>query len=496
MRADDFPDYLAARWVPLVRVVVLLGASPALAHRVVAVALGSARRDWRELRTVGDLDGDVLGAVLRTLADARKQGLDRTGPDEAPHEPHEPDVLREALAALGALPERERTRLVVAALLGRGTTDHPALLDGVRRAAATVRVGPAPAPEELPTRLGPRRSGRLVALGLAVVLALVAATYAVGAVRSPDEPEPGPDRPGERLGPLGVVDVENPVPVTWWVDGVLHLPSGRTDLAGVVDLVAVGGGVVVADEEQRVVHVDREGARTLLGTQAPGTGLAAQHDSALVAWVESDGTVVLHDVLAGDDVDRQRLDIFEEATGEVVAVDGSVVHLASAFGDVRWAAGDDSTTVAQPPVLLDRAAGTVLARQGPTRVRVEQPFFSVGHDLPGRGGSLSPDGEVVLTSVADERSAYGTVRLHESRTGDRLPTGLGAEDVVLASAFGGDGTVTHVVARLQDLPRTDDYVRSSFSGRLELRTCRLADGRCRTDATVPASGGVPLLAAP
>ncbi|MCR6032918.1 hypothetical protein GGQ22_15945 [Nocardioides sp. zg-579] len=504
MRADDFPDYLTARWAPLVRVVVLLGAGPALARRVVAVALGRARRDWGELSTSGDLDGEVLAEVLQTLAEARRHGLDGSDGAEGTEGTDRP-------AQLDDLTERARTRLVAAVVLGRGSTediegleglggiDESDLLDDVRRVAAAVPVGSPPPPDALPTRLRPARAGRLVALGLAVVLALVAATYAVGALRGPVDPD-GPDRPDgraeERLGRVRVVGEANPLPVTWWAGDVLHLPGGWMEVPGLVDLVAIDGGAVVADAAQRVVHVRADGVRTVLGRQEHGTGLAAEGDTALVAWIEPGGSVVAHDLLAGRDVDRQDLDVFHPSTGRVVGIAGGVVLLTSAYGDVRWRPGERSTVISQPPVMLDQESGTMLVRAGPARVRVEDTFFSVAHTLPGIGGALDPEGTTVVTTVPDTRSAHGTVRLYDARTGDRLATGLRRQDVVLASAFGGDGTVVHVVARLQDLPRTEDFVRPSFAGRQELRTCRLEDGRCRTITTVPASDGVPLLASP
>ncbi|GGO75233.1 hypothetical protein [Nocardioides deserti] len=484
--ADDFPDYLAARWAPLVRVAVLLGWSRALAERIVAAALGSCRRDWRELSDTGDLDGEVLATLAATTAQARRHGLGPDGPED-PADPTDDGAVDHHVAtyaALDALPDRERTRLVVAAVLGRGRTDHAALLDDVRRVAAAVRVGPAPGPEELPTRLVPRRTGRLVVVGVAVVGLLVAATYALGVVRpdgtgGPDDPD---GRGVQRLAPVEVEEAPNPVPVSWWADGVLHLAAVSLRVPGVVDLAEVHDGAVVTDDDGRVVRVREDGERALLGRHVGGSGLAAD-EGTTIAWIEPDGTVVVHDLFTDRDVDRRRLDIVDLATVRVVSLDGGAVHLTSSYGDVRWAPGDTSTTVAQPPVLVDRASGATLSRVGPGTVRVEQPFFSVGFTRPGDGGSISPDGSVVVTTTADDRSAYGTVRAYDTRSGERLPTGLGPDDVALALEPGRPDLVTYVVAP----PAT--------SGRLELRSCRLRTGRCRSHLALPASDGVPVLAA-
>lgn len=485
--ADDFPDYLAARWAPLVRVVVLLGWSLPLAERIVAATLGSCRRDWRELSDTGDLDGEVLATLTATTAQARRHRLGPDGP-EGPADPTDADAVDHHVAtyaALDALPDRERTRLAVAAVLGRGRTDHAALVDDVRRLAGAVRVGPAPAPEELPTRLVPRRTGRLVLVGAAVVALLVAATYALGVVR-PDETD-GPDDPDEprlqRLAPVEVEEAPNPAPVSWWADGVLHLAAVSLRVPEVVDLAAVHDGAVVTDDDGRVVRVRLDGARTVLGRYVRESGLAVD-DGTLIAWIEPDGTVVVHDLFTDRDVDRRRLDIVDLATVQVVSLDGGAVHLTSSYGDVRWAPGDSSTTVTQPPVLVDRASGATLSRVGPGTVRVEQPFFSVGFTRPGDGGSVSPDGAVAITTAADDRSTLGVVRAYDARSGERLPTGLGPDDAVLALEPGRPDLVTYVVAR------------AATSDRLELRTCRLRTGRCRTHVTVPASDGVPVLAAP
>lgn len=499
--ADDFPDYLAARWAPLVRTVVLLGTTPALAARVVATGLGTCRRDWREVGALGDVDGEVLASVLGVLDEARRHrlaGADATTAAELGLDPDDPDApeVHDLLDRLAALPPADRRRLVVVAVLDRGSVhhagDHPALLPAVRRVAATVRVDPPPAPGALPTRLRPRRTGRWLIAGVAVLVVLLSATYVSGALRGDDAPD-GPRE--ERLGPVPATPAFNPLPVAWWSRGVLHLAQATVRVPDVVALVGTTDGAVVVDEDGRVVDVRADGTRTLLGRSAPDTGVVLEADAALVAWVEPDATAVVHDLLSGREVDRHRLDIFDLASGRAVTLDGGTLHLTSSFGDVRWVPGQDSTSVAQPPVLLDRAAGTTLSRAGAQEVRVEEPFFSVGFTLPGRSGALDADGTVVLTNVPDGRSAYGSVRLHDARTGEQLPTGLGGSDVAVASAFGEDGSVVHVVARLQDLPRTDDFVRSSFSGRFELRVCGVADGRCRAAGTVPASTGVPVLGA-
>ncbi|MDN4161721.1 hypothetical protein [Nocardioides abyssi] len=493
--ADDFPDYLAARWAPLVRVVVLLGWRRPLAERVVAATLGSCRRDWGELSETGDLDGEVLDTLLATTVEARRHGLGPDGPED-PADPDDDEAVEHhaaTYAALDALPEHTRSRLVVAALLGRGPVEHATLADDVRRVATAVRVDPPPAAADLPTRLRPRRTGLLVLVGAAVVGALVAATYALGVLGPGDSDDPDdPTRP-ERLAPVEVVEVPNPLPLSWWMGGTLHLAEVSLAVPSVVDLVAVDDGAVLTDTAGRVVHVRADGERTVLGRHVPGSGLVARAEDAVAAWIEPGGTVVVRDLLTGAEVDHRRLDIVDLASVRLVAIDVGAVHLTSSYGDVRWEPGDTSTTVEQPPDLVDREAGTTLSRVDRTTLRVEQPFFSVGYTRPGRDGSVSPDGTYVVVTVADDRSAYGTVRVLDARTGERLPTGLGSEDVALVSRAGAGGTLTHVVVDRDALP---GLAAGADTVQLELRACRVADGSCRRLVSLPAAAGLPVLADP
>jgi hypothetical protein len=144
--------------------------------------------------------------------------------------------------------------------------------------------------------------------------------------------------------------------------------------------------------------------------------------------------------------------------------------------------------------LLDVASATRVFQSGPQQVRMEQSFFSTVTTGVGVGARLSPDGNFVLTRSADERSSYGTVRLYDTRTGDELAPGLTGADVAIGAAFGSDQTVTYIVARAEDRPSADGFVRQSYSGALELRTCSLATGSCAVDAKFPSTGSTPLLA--
>lgn len=434
--AGDFADYLVARWPTLVRVVVLLGAPQPMAEEVAAAALARCRRRWRDLQTSGNRDAEVLDVLLAVWADVRVSVRDHGDSWEAPREPLDVE------ARLDRLSEAERQAVVLHAVADRGPTRDDSLAEDVRRAAAGVHVGPPPAVDALRGHRRSRRSrrrsrGRVAAAAALGAALLLGATYALAE---------GDGDPTD-LDPAPVRSEANGAGVAWWADGTLHLERVAVRLPSVVDLVVVAGGAaVVTDRDQRVVLVEEDGERTVLGTVEGGaveegtaakdTGLAASDDGAWVGWV-SDGTEV-------------------------------VLDLSSRLGDV---AGEPTTGDA--PSYPD-LAGT----------------------LDGRGGQLSPDGAHVLTTVPDGRSAYGTIRLRDTRTGAVLPTGIGPDDVVLVSRFGRPGTVSHVVARLQDLPRTDDYVRSSFSGRLELRTCWITSGRCHVDATVPAGDALPVLATP
>lgn len=107
---------------------------------------------------------------------------------------------------------------------------------------------------------------------------------------------------------------------------------------------------------------------------------------------------------------------------------------------------------------------------------------------------LSPDGAWVLTRSPSPEDPFGSVTVRSTTTGQEVESGLGADEVVLAARLGPGGQVTYVVARAGDRPQAGEYVRLSFAGPLELRTCSVATDSCAGGVKFPSTGATPVLA--
>ncbi len=302
---------------------------------------------------------------------------------------------------------------------------------------------------------------------------------------------PDPDPEGE-LPPAVVTRAENPADIAWWANDVLHLDHVDLALLAVTDLAEVAAGAVYADVRGAVVLVDEEGARTRLGTKAPGSRLVVSDEQRWVAWVDpNEGALelVVYDVTR-----REVLAQVSVPPGtDPIALDQDKVFYARPDGDFALVLPDGEAGVREGAGLLDVASATRVRQSSAEALMMVQPFFSISFGRPGVGAHLSADGNYVLTRTADERSVYGTVHIYDTRSGKGVPTGLTDEDLALAARFGPEGTVTYVVSRFQDEPQADDFVRSSFSGALELRTCSLDTGRCEVKAKLPSTGPTPVL---
>jgi hypothetical protein len=106
-------------------------------------------------------------------------------------------------------------------------------------------------------------------------------------------------------------------------------------------------------------------------------------------------------------------------------------------------------------------------------------YFSKVHDLPGRGAQLSPDGRLVMTRLPD-----GEVALYDTDSGHRLVSGLAEDDHVVAFAPGRYLTVDYVLAPRAGVPTHE----------LQLRTCHVLPTTCAIAASIPNTGGTPVLA--
>ena len=354
-----------------------------------------------------------------------------------------------------------------------------------RRAAASIEVLAPPYQEvvELARRQRSRRR-RVVAGGTAAALVVVGiATWA--ATRSSPPPEPGP---------LHVVVERNPVSIPWYADGRLHLRSVAVDLPGVTDAAAVGGSVVYLDEDGDVGIVDPRGVRSVVGSAGAGSTVVGSGVDNWAAWVHGDesGTrlvvwsVATDEVLATTEV---------EAGTRLVAIDQDRVYFRDDTGSYAWQAAVPGMAPERVAAgdLADVASATRVYQRG-RRIDMVQPLFSVSFLRPGEGAGVSPGGSYVTTRAPgpwEPGSPYVPL-LYDTRSGDRMPSGVAPDERVVDSAFGVSGELLYLVANLADLQGAT--LDGDVGTLLVLRRCDLESGRCSDVAPVRTQGSNALLA--
>ncbi|MBB6629613.1 hypothetical protein H5V45_20005 [Nocardioides sp. KIGAM211] len=514
MRPDRAPDgdfaaYVAARWPTLVRTLVLLGAPQPAAEAATRSALARCHRRWSVVQRGEDLDAEVYAALLDSWARlrlrvpaAREVEPDHEpGPgDEADPQPlaaleHDLDRLtRDGRAAVvlrhvAGLDDRQ-----VALVLGRHVPPERGDEDTFREAAETVEVLAPPLPAVVAEgRAQRRRTVRLTAYALAGLLVVVGLATWLG-TRSSPEPAPAD-------APPRVTRVESAAGTAWWANGVLHLAHVEVELPRVVGLVGIDDGAVYADDRGRVFAVTADGAVREIGRTGAGQPIVASDESGLAAWIDVQGDsleLVAFDVAAGKELGRRSIVVDREflVSPRPIALDGDTLYYADASGEREWQVRDDVGGAVAGRGLVAAVQKTLVFQISPRTIQIVQPFFSVTYAVPGDGAQLSPDAAYALTrrpgSGGDDQ--FGRVRIYDARSGERAWTGLRAGDIAVAASLGADDEVHYVVAREQDLPGSGEFVRSSFSGPYELRTCRLRLRSCTTVLQFPHTGQLPVLA--
>jgi hypothetical protein len=249
---------------------------------------------------------------------------------------------------------------------------------------------------------------------------------------------------------------------------------------GLRDMTRLGNGVVYGDDEGRVVYAAEDGARTVLGHKDPDVPVAATDETGLAAWFDPETRkVVAVDASSGDVVRRTGVG----DRPRVVAVDGDVLYLVGEGGTrALLQTGPDTEVPISPAGLLDVRSRIRAFQLNESTIQVVQSYFNVSFDLPGRGASLSSDGNLVVSRIGEGDDVETVV--YDTRSGAELPTGLATTDVVLAAAAGQPATVAFVVAQ------------GGFeSGRdLQLRICDLRVSLCRIVERIPDSSSTPVLA--
>lgn len=503
--ADDF---LAARWPELVRVARALGAPPDLAVDVAVDAADRLRSTWRRLAAEGDPDVESLALVAEAWDDIRRTPWWRRRPPAPP---------LAGLEALDAVSHRRRVELVLAAFGGpEDSTDpedsadaaDPGVTASAWTAARTIPVRePIPTAQQLSRarRLRRTRTARRLAprvLAAAVVLAAVAAVTAE--VSRAPAPDPG------RLTDVAVRDGSGGW-LTWWAGGQLHLGGGPVlEVPDVKGLVRVGRfGAVYVDGTGLVALVRPDGSRARVGRTATASSLVVSDDGGLVAWMDdpepaepaarvlvvATASSLSRDLDSGRRVIRPRspLDRPVAVTDDRVLVAGAEAY--------SWDFVDGDIDELAEPCLLAAGGGFAAFCAGDeigiARLAADGsvPPADVWVGLPGARVVLAPDGQVAVSLEGD-----GVPHLLDLATGTERGSGVPAGYVALVSEAGLDRRVAYVVARAADRPRSDDFVRSSFTGAISLLTCRVGLGAgdapttCDAIDSVTGTEGTPVLA--
>jgi hypothetical protein len=512
MRADaDFEGYLAARWPTLVRTLVLLGCPQEIASDVALDAVAECRAKWAASRARGDVDVVVHHALLTSWDERRRT------PWWQDLEPPETSVgaPAETMRHLDQLTPEVRTLLVlqrhagldrgqsVAALGHRGADDLAAAPTAAELRTAVVDV-PVLAPPDAQALVQSereqhqRRRARHAtrALAVAVPVLLVAAGIAWQLSRG---------EPDDALESVAVQHVENPAEVAWYADGRLHLDHVVLDVPAVRQLAPVRGGAAYGDEQGRVVYVGADGSRTVLGHKEPATALVVSNEHGWVVWAAADGAdqrLVVHELSTSSTVATRELVPAGEWDGsgtldadgvQPVALDGGTVYYMDGAGGHAWTVASNEVEDLGANRLVDAREGLKAYQVNPGVIQVA-PSDSGGFAVPGAGADFSRGGDLVLTRDVREQASFGPVLLYDTQTGADVSVGLGAADVALAAQLGPDRTVTYIIARAEDRPENADFLRSSFSGQLELRTCDVDTGQCEALERFPSTGSRPLLA--
>jgi DNA-directed RNA polymerase specialized sigma24 family protein len=469
VRADpDFAAYVVARWLPVVRVLVVLGHPVDRAEDVAVASFARLLPDWGRLRREDDVDVELARVVL--------DGWVRTrGREHAPQLPvsvpaarvmtqeleDQLALLERLVQGLGELDDATSVAVVlhhlgeldeqqVAEVLGEPRAEvHHRLSDAAaalalqlldpacHSAAAAIEVSP-PSVARVVAHASAGQRRRWLVTG-AVVLALV---LVAGVSYLVTRNTPAADPAALEISP-----VENIVDAAWWEDGLLHLHHGTARVPEVTQLVETGVGVVYADGDGVVTAVAEDGTQRELGEMAADTALVAQPRFGWVAWTLPDGgDIVVYDAIgerelgrldASDDTrligwDRERFYFHSEGSDWVANVSGP---------------GLTEPQQVEPPegfggsVLIDVSSGSEL-RSEEGALSVVHPYFSIHPEIPGATGLLSPDGNFVLTRVGDEVALYDARDAHLDGDWD---TWVDRGWTTVAATFTVEGRVVWVV---------------------------------------------------
>jgi hypothetical protein len=286
-----------------------------------------------------------------------------------------------------------------------------------------------------------------------------------------------------------VVNRPNPVDVAWYAAGELHLARVTIQMPAIGNLAVISDGAVFTSEDGIVYFAARDGAVTELGRTDADGRIGASDQTDWVAWVDATGDVprlVVHNLVDGEVVATLEL----PDGGDVVAVDQARVYYTTSEGDFVWLPAEDPARMPRPALLDVRAGAQAYARDG--SIVMVQSFYGLSFVRPGTGAVISPSGVYVLSRAGDGSVPFRPL-LYDLRSGERMRSGLAADELALDATFGPNHTVDYLVVPRSDVAGAPD-LDGNNTPLAVLRTCDLAPLVCHDVAPLARPGERALLA--
>jgi len=266
------------------------------------------------------------------------------------------------------------------------------------------------------------------------------------------------------------------------VDGRLHLRQVTVEIPGVTALAGIGESAVFTDTKAEVGIVSPAGAVDIVGHTSGGSPILGSAENGWAAWVQPSDTgtrIVVWSIGIGAEVGS----LLVAPETRLIAIDQDRVYATGDAGSFAWQPTQEQPVPLPEPGLVDVGTATRVYQQG-RRIEMVQPFFSVSFVRRGEGATVSPGGNFVLTRAPGPWTpgAPYTPLIYDTRSGDRLPSGIAPDERVVDAAFGSNHEVDYLVANVSDLQGVDlDGARARL---YVLRTCELEANACSDVAPV------------
>ena len=412
----DFTSYVGARWTPLVRSLVALGAPLAAAHHSAAETLSRCHDGWDERDAWVDLDVHVFQDLVnrwghrrdawweRPLGDDEIEALTEAGWSGVEAELDRidvPDRRALVLQAVGGLSEAQ----VLGVAGTDGVPSNPALVTDLHDALEMLPVDQPPLAEMIAASQHRRGRRRALSIGAGVAVVAVAGVVTALVLRY----DPPADQDPETFDPVASRTYDNPAPLAWYGAGTMYLPHSQVDLRDVREFAQWDDGAVYFDLRSNLVTVTKDGDRDRIATLGSDSSFFVSDTEDEVVWVDSDGPeLVDYDLDTGERLleidlegDRARIISLQDRTA-YVASDEQLLSIDLDAGTV------DEVPDWRLPGELDRYGAYVLTKEGggaaTARVRLYDTDTDTDRPIPldideprsVTAARFAPDGSVVL----------------------------------------------------------------------------------------------------